>query len=138
MEPTGVCLLKTQLLTFYNHHFIGGSGSWHRYGPSRGPCAMPWTHFHKFYFVKARPPGRSLRSRHVPIKQIQSWIINNSIKNQSIKNKKKNQSRIILFNHLQLRLTTTQKRERKEKEVKLINSNPIPLLKQRYGANRDK
>jgi hypothetical protein len=37
--------------------------------------------------------------------------------NKSIKNKKKNQSRIILFNHLQLRLTTTdydsKKREKR-------------------------
>ena len=37
-----------------------------------------------------------------------------------------------------LRLTTTQKREKRDKEVKLINSKPIPFSNQRYGVYRGK
>lgn len=57
----------------------------------------------------------------------QSRIKNyNKTTNQRIESKI-NQSRIILSNYDSLRLTTTQKREKKEKEVKLINSIPNPL-----------
>ena len=50
--------------------------------------------------------------------------------NKSIKNKKRINQELfysIISNYDSLRLTTTQKRERRDKEVKLINYNPIPL-----------